>query len=88
MLLELPCLKNNYYTNVGARIPRPIASITDAGGENPPPRCCRTNFQKTVSVPRLWQFIGSSGHGVFGVRSNVRRLEAKHDIAFGNARLF
>ena len=40
------CLENNCDNNVVARIPRPIASITDAGGEYPPLRCCRTKFQR------------------------------------------
>ncbi len=30
----------------------------------------------------------SSGHGVFYVRPGVRRMEAQHDIAFWDARLF
>jgi len=34
-------LKNNCENNVGARFPRPIASVTDAGGEYPPLRYCR-----------------------------------------------
>jgi hypothetical protein len=45
-------------------------------------------FSKTVSAPRLQQLTESSCRGVFGVWPDVRRLEAKRDIAFGDARLF
>jgi hypothetical protein len=41
-LIARRCLKNNC-NNVGARITRPIALVTDAGGEYPPLRCCRNS---------------------------------------------
>src|SRR5262245_26962089 len=41
-----------------------------------------------VGAPHLWQGAESSGNGVFGVWPDVRRSEAQHDIAFGDARLF
>ena len=41
-------LKFQRDNNVGAGFPRPIASMMDVGGENPPLRCWALSYSKTI----------------------------------------
>src|SRR5262247_4027950 len=46
-------LNINCNNGVGAGFPRPIALVTDAGGENPPLRCCCFIYSKTIIQARV-----------------------------------
>src|SRR6266498_567622 len=49
------------YSNVGAGFPRPGASITDAGGENPPLRCCYIYYSNTNMAYAILHIVIRSG---------------------------